>query len=90
VLYKTSQKRFIDEKVKNLKLIINLTNMFSGKEFKDWDFLNWCRSKGLNSLRIIWKNKGDTTLKLNEIALDYIHSYDIFVYLRWWRTWSLS
>jgi hypothetical protein len=81
VLYKTSQKRFIDEKVKNLKLIINLTNMFSGKEFKDWDFLNWCRSKGLNSLRIIWKNKDDITLKLNEEALDRIHSYDIFVYL---------
>jgi hypothetical protein len=55
--------------------------MFSGKEFKDWDFLNWCRSKGLNSLRIIWKNKDDITLKLNEEALDRIHSYDIFVYL---------
>jgi hypothetical protein len=88
VLYKTSQKRFIDEKVKNLKLIINLTNMFSRKEFKDWDFLNWCRSKGLNSLqvrkvrlRLGYYEEKDITLKLNEEALDYIHSYDIFVHL---------
>ncbi len=56
--------------------------MFSGKEFTNYDFLNWCRSKGLNSLRI-WKYKKDIKLDLNDEKnlIDYLYSYDVFVYL---------
>jgi hypothetical protein len=57
--------------------------MFSGKEFNDQDFLNWCRSKGLNSLRIFKERDKKLPLDFNKnlVLLDYIYSYDIFVYL---------